>query len=132
MTHFRAIFGKDHASTTRPLIKIAACLIRKRQHDEAMELLGKAHQLLRACGHNNSLHVAEIEFNKGIILCETGQLKDAIDAYEKSIDMRREKLGDTSIEVAQVSALSIYISSSSVRFDYNQPLLTYVCFFTRS
>ncbi len=114
LTHYRAIFGKDHASTTKALVKIGVCLIRNRQHDEAMELLDEAYILLRTCGYNNSLHIAEIQFNKGIILCETGQLKGAIDAYEKSIDIRREKLGDDSIEVAQVSIILQSMSKLSL------------------
>lgn len=103
LTCYREIFGKEHASTSRPLTKLGICLIRNRKHKEAMALLEEALQLCKCCGRVDDLLYAEIHFNKGIILCETGQLSKAIDAYEISMGIRQKKLGDDSIEVAQVS-----------------------------
>uniref|UniRef100_A0A7S3PXG4 Uncharacterized protein n=1 Tax=Chaetoceros debilis TaxID=122233 RepID=A0A7S3PXG4_9STRA len=102
LTCYREIFGKDHASTARPLTKLGICFIRNRNHKEAMALLDEALQFYKCCGRVDDLLYAEIHFNKGIILCETGQLNKAIDAYEISKGIRQQKLGDDSIEVAQV------------------------------
>ena len=84
-------------------MKIGACLIHDRKHEKAMTLLQEAMVLLEGSEFYNSFLIADIHFNMGIVHCETGELNKAIDSYEISMRLKRDKLGDESIEIAQVS-----------------------------
>ena len=100
---YEAILGIDHVSISIPLEKLGSCLIRERRHYDALNVLVKALDIRKKDSHDKDLHAANIYFNLGIIYCETGKLNKAIDCYEDAVNIRLEKLGNESIEVAQVS-----------------------------
>ena len=104
---YHSVLGKEHAIGSKVLSKIGECFIRKRKHKEALVLLEEALQIHSDSGNKfGNLGLAEIKFNLGIVYCETGRLNEAIDSYEISMKIRREKLGLNCVEVAQVSRLT--------------------------
>jgi tetratricopeptide (TPR) repeat protein len=104
---YHLVLDKEHAIGSKVLSKIGECFIRKRKHKEALVLLEEALQIHSDSGNKfGNLGLAEIKFNLGIVYCETGRLNEAIDSYEISMKIRREKLGLNCVEVAQVSRLT--------------------------
>ena len=122
---YHLMLDKEHAIGSKVLSKIGECFIRKRKHKEALVLLEEALQIHCDSGNKfGNLGLAEIKFNLGIVYCETGRLNEAIDSYESSLKIRREKLGLNCVKVAQVSRLTtkmaitcflLPMSSSSVK-----------------
>ena len=101
---YHSILGREHAIRSKVLTKIGECFIRKRKHKDALVLLEEALQIHINVGQDfNDLGLAEIWFNLGIVYCETGRLDKAIDSYEISMEIRRQKLGENNVEIAQVS-----------------------------
>jgi len=100
---YHSILGREHAIRSKVLTKIGECFIRKRKHKDALVLLEEALQIHINVGQDfNDLGLAEIWFNLGIVYCETGRLDKAIDSYEISMEIRRQKLGENNVEIAQV------------------------------
>ena len=118
---YRGVLGKDHAISSKPLTKIGAYFIQNRKHEEAMKLLQEALQLYYDYDLPDDLICAEIHFNIGIVYCETGELEKAIDSYEISLQIRRQKLGNGSVEIAQVSSFQQVPSPSKDRSLQNSP-----------
>ena len=73
-----------------------------------MNALEQALEIRIKHGRHNDLPSANIQFNMGIIHCETGKLHEAIDSYEEAIKIKAVELGDDSIQVAQVSTICVF------------------------
>jgi len=94
--------GRDHIRTSVILEKLGSCLIRTREHTEAMEFLEEGLEVRKKHARYNDLVSADIHFAMGIIHCESGKLNDALDSYEEAMRIRCIQLGDNHIEVAQI------------------------------
>jgi len=94
--------GRDHIRTSVILEKLGSCLIRTREHTEAMEFLEEGLEVRKKHARCNDLISADIHFAMGIIHCESGKLNDALDSYEEAMRIRCIQLGDNHIEVAQI------------------------------
>lgn len=99
---YEAVFDVEHLSVSVALEKLGHCLIMNRQHSAALSSLHRALDIRTNHGRTD-LHSAEIYFNLGITHCETGELNKAIDCYEEALNIKSDKLGEDSIDVAQVS-----------------------------
>ena len=101
---YHSVLGEKHAIGSKILTRIGECFIRKRKHKDALVLLEEALQIHIDAGNDFSdLGLAEIQFNLGIVYCETGNLDEAMNSYEKSLKIRTKYLGENSVETAQVS-----------------------------
>eukprot|EP00979_Chaetoceros_neogracilis_P007995 scaffold1744_cov237-Chaetoceros_neogracile.AAC.7 len=100
---YHSVLGEKHAIGSKILTRIGECFIRKRKHKDALVLLEEALQIHIDAGNDFSdLGLAEIQFNLGIVYCETGNLDEAMNSYEKSLKIRTKYLGENSVETAQV------------------------------
>ena len=99
---YRTVYGKDHLRISVVLEKIGTCLIRLREHAEAMKVLNEAIDIRKERHRINDLGSADIYFALGIVSCESGTLNVALDHYEEALIIRRKILGDDSVAVAHV------------------------------
>lgn len=96
------VLGRDHIRISVILEKLGSCLIRTREHKEAMEFLEEGIEVRKKHARCNDLVSADIHFAMGIIHCESRKLNDAINCYEEAIKIRRVLLGENHVDVAQI------------------------------
>ena len=69
---YKKSLGKDHIKTSVVLERIASCIVRSRDHEEAFELYEEALSVRKQHGKAADLDAAKIQFGMGIVCCEMG------------------------------------------------------------
>lgn len=99
---YKKSLGKDHIKISVVLERIASCIVRSRDHEEAFELYEEAFSVRKQHGNAADLGTAKIQFGMGIVCCEMGHFNKSLDFYEESLKIRQSLLGNDNVEVAEI------------------------------